>query len=162
MIFLTWQDKITIIAFIVGNISFAIGFIGFILTIITLKKAGSIEKAIEKTKADQLNKIKYISKRNGFIKDLKPIKNKLIGDCNARRSSGEIQRIFTDAEEVILNLSECCNHFSEEHKNEIKSCKDFISSSFHGDHIMDYEDCNKMRDYIAHILIMLNQEEYYL
>lgn len=151
----SWQDWITVI-------SFAIGLIGLVITFATLKKAGSIEKAIEKTKADQLNKIKYISRRTGFIKDLKPIKSKLIGDVNSRRSSGEIQQIFTEVEEVVLNLLECSNHFSEEHKNEIKSCKDFISRSFHGNHILDCEDCNIMRDYIVHILIMLNQEEYYL
>lgn len=151
----TWQDWLTVISFVAS-------LIGLGITFATLIKAGSIEKAIEKTKANQLNKIKYISRRAGFIKDLKPIKNKLIGDVNACRSSGEIQRIFTDAEDVVLNLFECCEHFSEEHKSEIKSCKDFISHSLHGDHILDYEDCNKMRDYIVHILIILNQEEYYL
>lgn len=54
---MAWQDIITIIAFVVGNISFVIGLVGFILTVFTLKKAGSIEMAIKQTKAEQINKI---------------------------------------------------------------------------------------------------------
>lgn len=162
VILLAWQDIITIIAFVVGNISFVIGLVGFILTVFTLKKAGSIEMAIKQTKAEQINKIKYINRKDSLIDTLNRIRNKLIGNTCSKRSSGEIQHIFLSAEEVVLNLLECSEHLSNKHKNDIVLCKEFISQSLHGEHILDCDDCNTLREYIVKIIVILSQEEYFV
>lgn len=157
-----WQDTLTIISFIIGIASFIIGLIGFVLTIFTYKKAGKIEIAIQKTKAEQLNKIKYINRKESFINELKQTKNKLSGDTLSLRSSGEIKQLFQSTDEVILNLLECCDHFKDKHKNTINLCREFIAKSLHGDYILNYDDCSTLREYIVQILIILNQEEYYI
>lgn len=143
-------------------VSFIVGFAGLILTIITLIKTGSIAKAVIKTRFEIINKIKYVERRPELIKKLQPIKNKLIGDIQSLRSSGEIKRIFSSIDEELITLSSCCKHFSDEHISIIKECQDFITETNKGVHILNNEDCDKMRKYVIQILNILNQEEYYI
>ena len=121
-----------------------------------------MQKQCKNRTKKQLNKVKFVHRRESAIKSLRAINKRLIGDTSARRSSGEIQRIFVSAQEIIIELSHCCNHFKDEHKNVIMSCKDYLDSSLHGETILGSDDCNNLRGMIVQIISILSQEDYYV
>lgn len=157
--YLEWYDILSIILTI---ISFFISVAGLIITIFTLKKAGSIEKAVHQSKAEQMNKMKYVMRRQKLIDKLNSAKGKLTGDTKSLRSSGEIKNIFMNIEEAMFDLSSCCDHFSDKHKIIIRDCTEYITKTTKGEYILGEEDSTTMRNYIIQILGILRQEEYFI
>lgn len=143
---------------LVSLISGIISIIGFGMTVATLIKANKIDKAVKQSKAEVINKYKFMAHYDEYCSKLKTLSSKV----NRVSSSGEISNVFNDMYSVIISLCECCDHMTDEHKDKIKSCRSFIQGTQTTSHIYDNNDCIELRKYIIEILNIISQEEYRL
>lgn len=138
-----------------------IGGIGVVLTILTFIQTGRIKKAVTHAKAEAINKIKYCSRREDYLEKLSKIRKKLISLSCSDATSSDILKIFQDFCPIVLDLSECTDHYRKKHKVQFASYEEYCKESSSESHIFGDDDCKHMLICVNELIMLLNQEEYY-
>lgn len=150
-----WQDKLTIISFIIGAVSLG-------LTIWTLVYTGLIKKAVDKTQKELMNKFKFTTHRVSYLNKIVKIKTEIARINKERVSSDQIKELSFEIEEVIKWLEDANAHFSSKDKNKVNIISNRLNEMKADEYIFDISSLNELRSFCMDLTHLLSKEDYYL